>query len=154
IHFTDSALSVTDMQGRTPPELEGVRQDDFHALEEMSAPYVPGPRTRLRSYRSWNRFHIDHRNPSRTSSEDRFYVPDRGRLLGWNRLTKLLVGSFGPDGFVPAGEPPKDRFEGELFHASAFPKANTRDYLAFPNAVYRVDFRTRTVQKLFVPARG
>jgi hypothetical protein len=154
VHFTDRALSVTDMEGRTPPELEEVQQDDFHALEEMSAQYVTGPRPRLRSYRSWRRFHIEHRNPSRLPSEDWFYVPDKGRLLGYNRGTKLLIGSFGPDGFVPAGEPTADRFEGEVFHGSAFPKANTPDYLAFPKAVYRVDFHNRTVQRLFVPARG
>jgi hypothetical protein len=154
VHFTAGELSVTDFEGRTPPELEGVRQDDYHALEEMSAPYVYGARARLRTYRSWNRFHIEHRNESRPANEDWFYVPDQGRLLGYNRGTKRWIGSFGPDGFVPPDRQPKDRFKGWLYQASNFPKANTPDYLAFPGAVYRVDFRKRTVQTLFVPHDG
>jgi hypothetical protein len=154
VHFTDSAVSVTDQEGRTPPELANVRQDDYHALEEMSAPALYGARARLRSYRNWNRFQIEHRNPTRPGNEDWFFVPDEGRLLGYDRQTKRWVGSFGPDGFVPADGQSKERFKGIPYHASNFPKAFTPDYLAFPNAVYRVDFHQRTIQTLFVPAAG
>src|SRR5262249_33607044 len=154
VHFTDNGVSVTDLEGRTPPELADVRQDDYHALEEMAAPYVFGPRTRLRSYRSWNRFHVDHRNPTRLGNEDWYFVPAEGRLFGYDRQTKRFIGSLGPTGFVPPDEYPRERFEGKIYHASNFPKANTPDYLAFPSAVYRVDFHARTVQTLFVPAAG
>jgi hypothetical protein len=65
-----------------------------------------------------------------------------------------LVGSFGPDGFVPADGQPKERFRGTPYHASNFPKAFTPDYLAFPNAVYQIDFHKRTIQTLFVPVAG
>jgi hypothetical protein len=154
VHFTDNAVIVTDLEGRTSPELASVRQDDYHALEEMSAPVLYGARPKLRSYRNWNRFQIEHRNPTRPGNEDWFFVPDESRLLGYDRQTKRLVGSFGPDGFVPAGGQPKERFSGIPHHASNFPKAFTPDYLAFPSAVYRIDFHKRTIQTLFVPAAG
>src|SRR5262249_20320731 len=154
VHFTDNAVSVTDLEGRTPPKLANVRQDDYHALEEMTAQILYGARPRLRSYRNWNRFQIEHRNPTRPGNEDWFFVPDEGRLLGYDRQTKRLVGSFGPDGFVPADGQPKERFKGIPYHASNFPKSFTPDYLAFPNAVYRIDFHKRSIQTLFVPAAG
>src|SRR5262249_7855016 len=130
------------------------RQDDTHPLEEMAAASLSATRARLRTYRSWNRFHIEHRNPTRPGNEDWYYVPDEGRLLGYDRQTKRFIGSFGSEGFVPPDEQPKERFAGKLYHASNFPKAFTPDYLAFPGAVYRVDFRKRAVQTLFVPAAG
>jgi hypothetical protein len=154
VHFTNDGVGVTDLNGRTPPELADVRQDDYHALEEMAAPSLSGNRARLRTYRSWNRFHIEHRNPTRTANEDWFFVPDEGRLLGYDRITKRLIGSFGPDGLVAPDTQPKERFKGMPSHATNFPKANTPDYLAFPDAVYRIDFHKRTVQTLFVPSAG
>src|SRR5262249_22093362 len=128
--------------------------DDTHALEEMAAASLLGARSRLHSYRSWNRFHIEHRNPTRPGNEDWYFVPDEGRLLGYDRQTKRLIGSFGPDGFAAAGGQGKERFQGKPYHASNFPKAFTPDYLAFPRAVYQVDFHKRTIRTLFLPAEG
>src|SRR5262249_34569333 len=86
--------------------------------------------------------------------EDWYFVPDEGRLLGYDRQTKRLIGSFGPDGFAAAGGQGKERFQGKPYHASNFPKAFTPDYLAFPRAVYQVDFHKRTIRTLFLPAEG
>jgi hypothetical protein len=154
VHFLDRGVSVTDLEGRTPLELAEVQQDDYHALEETAAPYVSGQRAKLQSYRSRNRFCIDHKNPTRPGNEDWYYVPDEGRVLGYDRGNKRLLGSFGPDGFVPPAGSPKDRFQGMPYHASNFPKAFTPDYLAFSGGVYRIDFHKRTVHALFVPAAG
>jgi hypothetical protein len=154
VHFMDRSVRVTDLEGRTPLELAEVQQDDYHLLEEMAAPYATGPRAILQSYRSRNRFCIDHRNPTRPGNEDWYYVPDEGRVLGYDRGNKRLLGSFGPDGFVPPDGRPTERFQGVPYHASNFPKAFTPDYLAFPGGVYRIDFHKRTVHTLFVPAAG
>jgi hypothetical protein len=154
VHFTDNAVSVTDLDQRTLPELADVRQDDYHALEEMTAPYQFGARAKLRSYRSWNRFYIEHRNPTRPGNEDWYFAPQERRLLGYDRQTKRLIGSIGPDGFVAPDGQPKERFKGHPYHASNFPMASTPDYLAFPGGVYKIDFHKRTIQTLFVPAAG
>jgi hypothetical protein len=154
VHSGEGQLRVTDLQGRTPPDLEGVSHEDFHALEEIAAPYRTGARATTRSYRSWNRFHIDHKNETRLGSEDWWYVPDQGRLLGYDRQSNRLVGSFGPEGFAAPGEPVRERFTGPLYHGTNFPKAFTPAYLAFPGGVYWVDFRKRTIQTLFTPAAG
>jgi hypothetical protein len=53
---------------------------------------------------------------------------------------------------VPPGAQPKGRFEGPLYHVSNFPEAVARAYLAFPGGVYKVDFHSRTLQTLFIPA--
>src|SRR5262249_40315905 len=143
VHFMDRSVRVTDLEGRTPLELAEVQQDDYHMLEEMAAPDVTGPRAKLQSYRSRNRFSIDHRNPTRPGNEDWYYVPDEGRVLGYDRGNKRLLGSFGPDGFVRPDGRPKERFQGTPYHASNFPKAFTPDYLAFPGGVYRIDFHKR-----------
>jgi hypothetical protein len=154
VHSGEGELRVTDLQGRTAPGLEGVTQEDYHALEEVAAPFRLGARARTRSYRSWNRFHIEHRNESRLANEDWWYAPDLGRLLGYDRQTKRFIGSFGPDGFAAPGAPAGERFTGLPYHASRFPMASTPEYLAFAGGVYRVDFRKRTVRTLFTPAAG
>jgi hypothetical protein len=107
-----------------------------------------------RSYRSGNRTLVKYGNDTKPGNENWWYVPDQGWLVGYDKFTKRPIGSFGPDGFAPAGKWPAGRFEGPLFHYSNFPEAMARAYLAFPQAVYRVDFGTRSLHTLYVPSRG
>src|SRR5262249_27328023 len=83
-----------------------------------------------------------------------WYVPAQGWLLGYDKQSERLIGKFGPDGFVPPDDEPKERFNGELAHNSRLYFSQANDYLAFPNAVYKVDFRKRSIHKLFVPPAG
>jgi hypothetical protein len=145
--------NVTDLEGQLPEELKGDRLD-FHALQEHAAREARVDLTRRRSYRSWNRFLVKHGNRSKPGNEIWWYVPDQGWLRGYDSQSKQLIGSFGPDGFAPPGEQPRQRFQGQLYHVSNFPKAVAQEYLAFPGGVYRVDFHKRTLQTLFVPAAG
>jgi hypothetical protein len=144
---------VTDLEGRPLKELEGVRLD-HHALLEYSAPEVRVDLTRRRSYRSWNRCLVKFANESKPGNEVWWYVPDRGWLLGYDTLSKRLIGRFGPDGFFPPEARPRERFQGSPYHVSRFPAALASGYLAFPGGVYAVDFRKRAVQALLVPAAG
>jgi hypothetical protein len=158
IRYQDGRIqSVTDLEGQVPPELEGKWLDD-HALKEIQDPWrvagdLGGPRTR--SYRSAARFLIEFGNDTKPGSEDWWYVPEQGRLLGYNEESKHFVGSFGPEGFCPPNEQPRTRFEGELVATfSIFYSAWAGDYLSFADRVCTVDFRKRTVQTILVAPAG
>ncbi len=149
--------SVTDLEGQVPHELQGKWLDD-HALKEVtgsdgSAGDRSGPRTR--SYRNLGRFLLEFGNESTPGYERWWYVPGRGRLLGYDKDSKQFVGSFGPEGFCPPDEQPTERFRGELLSVfSIFYVSWAEDFLAFADRVYAVDFRKRTVQTFFVPPAG
>jgi hypothetical protein len=97
---------------------------------------------------------VKYGNRSKPGNEEWWYVPGEGRLLGYDKQSKLLVGSVGPDGFLPPDAPPGERFRGELAHASRFYLSQAAPYLAFPGGVYTVDFRALKVRTLFMPAAG
>jgi hypothetical protein len=132
-------------------------QLDYHALQEMEAPQAAHGGVDLavrRSYRSCNRSLVKYANDSKPGNENWWYAPDQGWLVGYDKQMKRPIGAFGPTGFVPPSEPPAARFAGPIYHFSNFPEAIARDYLAFPGGVYNVDFHTRSLRTLFVPAKG
>ncbi len=145
--------SITDLEGRVPHELQGERLD-YYTLKEAVAPWAPGGWTKTRSYRNTYGSLVKYGNESKPGSEDWWYVPAEGRLLGYGKHSKRLIGSFGPDGFAAPDERPRERFEGEMYHVSRDYLSRARDYLTFPGGVYSVDFRKRTLRALFVPAAG
>jgi hypothetical protein len=145
--------SITDLEGRLPQELQGQRLD-YYTLRETVAPSARGNWPNTRSYRNSGRFLVKYGNESKPGSEEWWYVPAQGRLLGYDKHSKRLIGSFGPDGFVPPDGQPGARFEGELAHFSREYLSRANDYLAFPGGVYAVDFRKRTLQTLYIPAAG
>jgi hypothetical protein len=149
--------SITDLEGQVPPEVQGKWLDE-HVLKELRGPAAvtqdrSGPRTR--SYRNTGRFLVEFGNDSKPGDEKWCYVPDRGRLFGYDKYTKQFVGSFGPEGFCPPNEQPRERFQGEMLSGfSIFYLSWADDYLVFADRVEAVDFRKRTVQTLFVPPAG
>jgi hypothetical protein len=154
LHDKDGEVqSVTDLEGEAPPELQGVRLD-LHTVQENTAPEARADPTRMRTYRSYNRALVKYGNPTKPGNEIWWYVADEGQLLGYDLISKRLIGRIGPDGFAPPGAQPRERFTGRLYHVCRFPEALAYDYLAFPGGVYAVDFRKRTVQTIFVPAVG
>ena len=74
--------------------------------------------------------------------------------MGYDKHSKLLIGSFGPDGFAAPDDQPQGRFEGEIYHVTQYYLSRASAYLAFPGGVYTVDFRKRTLRTLFVPTAG
>src|SRR5262249_22559168 len=62
--------------------------------------------------------------------------------------------SYGPDGFVPAGEPAPGRFPGDLAYHTDLWDVMSPNCLAFPGGVYDIDFGRHTLQTLFTPADG
>jgi hypothetical protein len=148
-----AAQGLTDPDGQVPPEFQGAPLD-LHAIQENTAPQVRVDLTQRRSYRHYNRSHVKYANETKPGSEVWWYVPDQGRLLGYDMVSKRPIGSFGPDGFVPPGGQVGGRFAGQLYHFSRFPEALVSGTLAFPNGVYTVDFHKRTVQTLFLPSAG
>jgi hypothetical protein len=144
---------VTDLEGRVPPEFEGKRVDRT-ILDDRQAPSCGLNPWTHRSYRNPDRFFVEYENETSAGPERWFYVPDEGRLVGYDRKQRVPIGSYGPAGFVPAGEQPHGRFEGRLLHFTRLWEAFGPDCLAFPGGVYDVDFARHTVQTLFAPAAG
>jgi hypothetical protein len=150
--------SVVDLEGREPQQLEGKgldHRDILHAIKEMEAPVSGNVWPTFHGYRNPGRFSVPYQNDSSLDGERWFYVPDLGRLLGYDRQSKRLIGSFGPDGFVPADQQPRQRFEGELCnYFTYFFEVGPVAYLHFPDAVYTVDLEQRTIRILFTPGKG
>lgn len=144
---------VTDVRGRVPPALEGSRLEKVD-FERVVAPPARGIVPRTRSYRNPSRFLVKFSNETRPADEDWWYVPDVGRLFGYERRSKRPVGSFGPDGFARPREPAAGRFHGVPAHVSRAYFCLAAPYLALPGGVYAVNFRTQQVRPLFVAAAG
>jgi hypothetical protein len=154
VHYENNQVqSATDREGQPPQDLQGQRLD-YYSLKEITAPSAHGGFPRVQSYRNTNRFLIKYSNESKPGIEEWWYVPDQGRLLGYDKQSKRLIGTFGPDGFAPPEEHSSLRFQGNLAHLSFFHYSQAGPYLAFPDAVYTVDFRTRKLRELFVPPVG
>jgi hypothetical protein len=146
-------LSVTDLSGKALPQLEGTPVD-YYTFKEVVAPSVHGAVPKTQSYRNSNRALIKYGNATRPGNEEWWFVPDQGRLQGFDKGTKLSIGSYGPAGFAGPGVQATDRFQGELAHASLLYFSHAGPYLVFPGGVYAVNFRKRTVQTVFVPFAG
>jgi hypothetical protein len=105
-------------------------------------------------YRHNGRFYVQCRNESKPGSERWYYDHREGRLLGFDGYYHHSLGSFGPDGFTLAGQPPGERFQGELrFVTNRWQYLNT-EYLILPKGVYDVDFARRSIRMLFTPKPG
>jgi hypothetical protein len=145
--------SITDLEGQVPPQLQSERLD-YYTPRETVAPWAWGSWTKTRSYRNSNVSLVKYGNETKPGNEEWWFVPAQGRLLGYDKHSKLLIGSFGPDGFAAPDEQPRDRFEGEIYHVSRDYLSRASAYLAFPGGVYTADFRKRTLRTLFIPAAG
>jgi hypothetical protein len=108
----------------------------------------------FRSYRNHGRLYVDCTNETRPGREHWYYAAPEGRVLGYDAELGQFLGSFGSDGFVPAGQPPGARFQGELRYPTRAWDAWPPAYLAFPDAVYEIHFSRRTIRTLFRPPSG
>jgi hypothetical protein len=144
---------LTDLDGQVPDDLRG-RRVDRNLIDDIEAPLANMGWPRVRSYRSAGRFYVEYENDTKPGREEWFYVPAQGRLLGYDAEYHQFLGSFGPDGFAPAGQTPGERFRGELRYTTRLWEAVPPSYLAFPGAVYVVDFSRRTIRALFTAPEG
>ncbi|MCI0350761.1 MAG: hypothetical protein L0Z53_15155, partial [Acidobacteriales bacterium] len=146
--------SVTDLNGFELKELRDHRMD-HRAIEGLVVPLRLLHRDAdSLGYRSFDRAFVPIENESSSTAELWYYLHDEARLFGYEQRSKRLVGSLGPDGFVPTGEQPAERFVGKLFAPYGNRGNDSPDYLAFPSGVYTVDFAERTIQKTFTPSAG
>jgi hypothetical protein len=145
--------SVTDLDGRQPEVLRG-KQLDSSAIREIEAPASARASPMFQGYRSPGRFFVRCRNESSSGDERWFYVPEEGLLRGYDGLSKRLIGSCGPDGFVPAGREPRERFHGEAYHTTFLYEAGPAYFLSLPDGVYALDFARHTIRTLFTPPKG
>jgi hypothetical protein len=139
----------TDESGQQPPDLEGQVVDS-----EMTALYGAMETPLDWSYRNNGRFYIKCLNESTPGQEVWYYDHARRRLFGYDKVFHHSVGSFGPDGFAPAGQELHDRFSGELRYRSNHWNTRRTEYLTFSDGVYVVDFIGRAIRLFFTPEAG
>jgi hypothetical protein len=107
--------SVTDLEGHEPQELRGQRVD-HRTIEEFVVPLRLLHRDAdSLGYCSFDRVCMPIENESSSTAELWYFVHDQARLLGYEQRSKRLIGSLGPDGFVPPEEEPAERFRGRIF---------------------------------------
>jgi hypothetical protein len=145
--------SVTDLDGQRPEVLQG-KQLDTSAIREIEAPTSARLGPKFQSYRSPGRLSVRCRNESSSGDERWFYVPEEGLLRGYDGLSQRLIGSCGPDGFVPADQEPRERFRGEAYHVTFLYEPGTAYFLSLPGGVYALDFARHTIRTLFTPPEG
>jgi hypothetical protein len=146
--------SLTDLHGRVPESLQGVALV-WYAINEiraMSANAELLPRGR--SYRNPGRCLLAYKNETTPPHQSWWYVPSQGRVLGYDKGLKYILGSFGPDGFVPPGGQPGGRFHGPVVQRSLGYDASAGDSLVFSAGAYTVDFHRGVVHPVFVPPPG
>jgi hypothetical protein len=148
-------MSVTDLARVEPQELRG-QPLDFHLVREIEAPLAHlGTDLDVHWYRLYDRVFLP--VPSHSSVAERwYYVVDEARLVGFDKQSKQSIGSFGPDGFAPAGRESGEQFQGVLRYRHGYFMAalGSPDVLPFGEGVYAVDFTGRTVHPVFTPAQG
>ena len=83
-----------------------------------------------------------------------YYLLDEGRLAGYGAgaSSKNYFGSIGPDGFAEAGKKTTDRFSGEFLRLGYY--GNQERRLAFNNAIYELDLKTRSAKLIYNPPEG
>jgi hypothetical protein len=146
--------SITDLSGQVPLDLEGERLDNFAFIKVITRAAMAGIRPKTISYRSRSRYLLEFKNKTKPSKEDWWFAPTQGRFVGYDKDTKRLIGSFGPDGFADPDQSGGEKFLGDVCSIALHPEPWVRYPIAFPYGVYTVDFRTGKVQKLFSPPYG
>jgi hypothetical protein len=146
--------TITDLAGNVPEEFQGQRMDSYAINEIMAPGGIACPFPKLQSYRNPGRFLLQYKNGSTPGHEAWWYVPQVGRIAGYDKQSKRLLGSFGPDGFVPPGGRPTAWFNGDPSSVAFFYTASARNPLAFPDGVYTIDFHSGVVRTLFIPSAG
>jgi hypothetical protein len=153
--YTDGRIqSITDLAGQVPEDIAGERLNAFAFRQVIARGATAGLRATSISYRGHNRFLLEFKNETTPSTEAWWYAVAQGRVLGYDKQTKRLIGSFGPEGFVGPGQPAGARFKGEPALISQPNQAWARYPLAFPDGAFTVDFRKGKVAKLFTPPPG
>jgi hypothetical protein len=106
------------------------------------------------TYRTMGRHCIPVIGHSLLAGEKWYYLPNEGRVVGYDCANNRFLGSLGPDGFAPPEMQPASRFTEELSVQISIRRVLQVVFLAFPHEVYSVDVQARSVKRLFVAVDG
>lgn len=135
-------------------DLNGQPVVDYKGIPTESAPIVFTETPVYWGYRNNGRFYVRCVNDSKPSNERWMYDHVSGRLLGYDVYYNQLLGSFGPNGFTPAGQQPDERFHKALRFRSNPRRGLPVEFLIFPDAVYTVDLSRRAIRRIFASPTG
>lgn len=148
-------VAVSDLDGNPLPELFE-QTDEVDPLVALSPPQAEISLNPMEPYRIWPWYRHWYRTMYTYLREDPtarwYYLPDTGRIEGYDYQTRRRIGSIGPSGFAMVDEDPTDRFTGDRIPSR---KAGTIANL-FPmtSGIYVIDLSRRTVELLFTPETG
>ncbi len=151
-------VEATDLQGKPVPEAL-LQAHGAHENPYADATLSLDVRDSQSSYdKSWYR-RLQRYVEVMESTEDEswYYLQDAGYGVGYSRLKRMRVGTFGPAGFSPVGEsdPPDVRFDGRTVPIRGwhiYPGYDT--WLTFRSASYEIDSAKRRVVARLVPPPG
>ncbi|MCX5660687.1 MAG: hypothetical protein NTW19_13335 [Planctomycetota bacterium] len=151
-------LQLQDLDGKPLPDLASVH--DYATLNEKSAPTIALARqtdyfsimANATSYRHGSyRFFIPLQNYW-SGGMVWYFRPDIARFVVYDQMSSNLLGSLGPDGFVPADREATARFPGVYLGTPQ--ESKTESLVTFTGGVYRVDFQARKIlATLYVPPK-
>ncbi|MBN1346168.1 MAG: hypothetical protein JXQ73_26000 [Phycisphaerae bacterium] len=139
--------SVTDLAGRPVGSYKG---EDFNEFTQTVLLQFRGIQTRWPTFFRYSYRHTERcfRFVDMTGQLIWCYDFPERLVVGYDRATNRRIGSIGPDGFSAIGAS-----VGQTFPEGLFPCFGPeRHLLAFPSAVYRVDYLGRQVKLLFAAA--
>ncbi len=130
---------ITDADGNVPPDLVGKRVDR-NTISDIEAPLAGLNWPKYRSYRNRGRYFVEYFNRSLPGKELWWYAAAEGRLLGYDDNFHQFIGSFGPDGFVPAGQQSGERFPGEQIYPTRGWDVIPPSYLIFTRRTWLLEY--------------
>ncbi len=137
--------AVTDVNGNELEKYSDPRaRENLYRYNLPLATLASDPRLQWERYSRSERFFL---RLNVAGQVNWYYVFAEGRVRGYALDTRRCIGSLGPDGFVPAGQRPAARFA-EPLPPYSWTYAGV---LADANAIYRLDFFTQEVKRLFIP---
>jgi len=151
-YMNGSPIAVTDLDGLPAPWFTGNPAEKQELLNDRRArstslslrpfkprtyPYRASTQVRSLYFRGDNQTHW-------------FYLPDTGRVEGYDFRTRRFIGSFGPEGFVKAGSLPIDRFPG----VRPDYWSGHRGLFVTTGGIYEINAYRRTVKTLFLAEPG
>lgn len=81
-----------------------------------------------------------------------FYIPETGRIAGYDKASRRYIGSIGPNGFAEPGQEKSDRFIGMQMLGPGRERDN--DLFAVSSGVYEINLARRTVRPMYIPEPG
>jgi hypothetical protein len=157
VSVRDTSGNIISQPSDTAPRLANGHHVSDGVFSTANIPLNPSAdyeTTGRHGYRGTEDFYIPFSSGLRFGQTFWYYL--RGAhvldVYASRRGHSVHVGWLGPDGFLAGDTMPTHRFIGELRPYAEY--SHQQPLIAFPDAVYRIDFRNRAIHRVFTPPIG